>query len=600
MIGLTAIHTHAAVTISEIHAAPLSNESLNEYIELFNDGEDPVDILGWRLGDSKENDTISGYSGGSASLPGKGYAIITDHTTGVYVNYRVAEGALRLSVNDNNLGNGLNNDGETISLWDSDGAFISSAAIGRSERGKSWHPTEEGWKQSAPTPGFSVIRQSPNAGNPLPETPDEAVGPSDEGVEIPEPKNGAPDADVDLPDAAVEIPEPKASVPLPETPDASVGLPDAASSPSGVAVGSSDAAGNVSLTGSCDWRIELLMENNSASIQNVRFKIRAIKEKGLETKISGAVVISAGNGTITGEYAPWANEPAKKQKTSPEYRPKMKAGAYRIQASLQTECEDDDLEDNLKAGNIMIAEKIPAAESVKKARKISAPKAQVKKTVKEKSASNNLSSSITITEIISPNRTAIRFGDILSVKAIAVKGETAKRTVTARVLGPDGAVSNETKAKVMGKGAPATLEFTLALKPNCRRTFRQGAYTLSVDGIDAHDQKSIDVRDNPRCPAAPAASAASSRKALSGQKTSEQKKAAGSGKVSVQASSQAPSGAIADNREKNTRSGSLQQDNPSSIFVSPTYRARQFAVYGLLVIFGAFAVFMIAKKALSG
>ena len=68
------------IIINEIMADTIADESLNEWIELYNDGNNDVNVSNWVIGDDSGNDTIEGglYNNEGTIIPAFGYAIITD------------------------------------------------------------------------------------------------------------------------------------------------------------------------------------------------------------------------------------------------------------------------------------------------------------------------------------------------------------------------------------------------------------------------------------------------------------------------------------------------------------------------------------------
>ncbi len=145
----------ADIVINEIMPNPLYDESLNEWIELYNNGDSEVDVSGWLIGDDSELDVIEGglYNGGGTVIPAKGYAIITDDTTRVYNNFNVDSDVVRLYVEDSSIGNGLRNSGENIYLYD-DSVLIYNVSYLSSETGKSLALLNNSWYLADPTPGF--------------------------------------------------------------------------------------------------------------------------------------------------------------------------------------------------------------------------------------------------------------------------------------------------------------------------------------------------------------------------------------------------------------------------------------------------------------
>jgi len=144
------------ITINEIMADTVADESLNEWIELYNDQETSVNVSGWIIGDDKDNDTIEGglYNKEGTVIPAFGYAIVTDEATRVYNNFNVSSDAIRLYVDDGAIGNGLNNNGETIYLYDNNGNFIDKKTYNKTTEDLSWAYVNGSLHKSNPTPGF--------------------------------------------------------------------------------------------------------------------------------------------------------------------------------------------------------------------------------------------------------------------------------------------------------------------------------------------------------------------------------------------------------------------------------------------------------------
>ena len=116
----------AQIVISEVLADPHS-ESKGEFVELYNAGDEPVDLDGWSLGDSRDvNDTITDFSGpydvglaGTVLAPAA-YALVVDPDyEGTYGDRAVAGGdpgrLLMLTIKeDRTLGNGLGNSKDLV------------------------------------------------------------------------------------------------------------------------------------------------------------------------------------------------------------------------------------------------------------------------------------------------------------------------------------------------------------------------------------------------------------------------------------------------------------------------------------------------------
>jgi hypothetical protein len=125
----------SALAINEIMYDPAASESYAEWIEIWNDGPDAVDLTGWILcgngilaGYVDKADGLT-YHNGGLSLATGAYAVIADGGTGSTAldNFTVNSSALLLHVNGSTMcTNGLSNSGETLTLYGADGATVDS------------------------------------------------------------------------------------------------------------------------------------------------------------------------------------------------------------------------------------------------------------------------------------------------------------------------------------------------------------------------------------------------------------------------------------------------------------------------------------------
>ena len=82
----------ADISINEIMANPNCSDSICEWIELYNDGTNSVNISGWTISDNNSNDSIESSSGSiDISIPGKSFALIVDDDSRVFHNFNVGE-----------------------------------------------------------------------------------------------------------------------------------------------------------------------------------------------------------------------------------------------------------------------------------------------------------------------------------------------------------------------------------------------------------------------------------------------------------------------------------------------------------------------------
>lgn len=158
----------SSIRINEIMANPIADESLNEWIELYNNETAAINLSQWVIGDSNDNDTVEGglYGGAGTILEANSYAVITDDSTRVYNNFNVSQNALRLYIDDSSIGsNGLSNSGETISIYNPNRSLIHSVAYNSTNDGNTWAYFNETWSEANATPGYnnngSIIIEQP-------------------------------------------------------------------------------------------------------------------------------------------------------------------------------------------------------------------------------------------------------------------------------------------------------------------------------------------------------------------------------------------------------------------------------------------------------
>ncbi|MCH7939944.1 MAG: lamin tail domain-containing protein, partial [Candidatus Marinimicrobia bacterium] len=110
--------------ISEVMIDPQGTDSPNEFVELTNISDEPVDLTGWRLGDLNSTDELSSDS--LILWPGE-YAVIFEGDyspdSGAYAGL-LPPGTHILFVDDNSIGNGLANSADSLFLRDSTGTIV--------------------------------------------------------------------------------------------------------------------------------------------------------------------------------------------------------------------------------------------------------------------------------------------------------------------------------------------------------------------------------------------------------------------------------------------------------------------------------------------
>ena len=233
LLGFASL-AEANVVISEVLADPPSGAAGDanqdgqrdtygdEFVELYNAGSAPVDISGWRLGDSSSSETHFQFPPNAVIEPGSYVVLFGGGTPSGF--------AVPVYTDDGRIGNGLTNKGEDIRLIDDTGAEIAVVSHGDWPNDQSLvrHPLDsDTWvahKTASPTgAAFSPGR----ATDAEPETPIEPpIDPPDPPVDPPvdppiEPPIEPPDPPVDPP---IEPPDPPVDPPI-EPPDPPVDPP---------------------------------------------------------------------------------------------------------------------------------------------------------------------------------------------------------------------------------------------------------------------------------------------------------------------------------------------------------------------------------------
>jgi len=118
-----------AVVVNEIMYAPFPGEA--EYVELFNAGESPVDLTGWKLSDrpgsSGSSNEFSLRSGGRLLQPGEFFVMASDSS--LYARFRemdTVQTGLVTVCNQSSLS--LNNEGDAVVIRDATRSTIDSVA----------------------------------------------------------------------------------------------------------------------------------------------------------------------------------------------------------------------------------------------------------------------------------------------------------------------------------------------------------------------------------------------------------------------------------------------------------------------------------------
>ncbi len=371
----------AAVLINEVHPDPIDDESLNEWVELYNDGPEPVNVSGWVFGDASDNDTIKGgrFNGEGAQIPAFGFAILTDDTTRVYENYNVSSDAVHLYIDDSALGNGLLNDGEQIFLF-FNGTLMAQANYTKPGQGFSSSLVNGSFKKSSPTPGTH---------------------------------------------------------------------------------------NNGSVTSSCDYEVQIVLNGSMfANPDDFSWKLIVRNLRGSSTNITSRAAIRDLFGNVEREYSPFTNQSITTQRTSSSFSPNLGGGkSYVLTANLTTQCEDSS-QDNNKDERIF--------------------------TIQGTLTANSYLTLLSVLDLGSDGSAS--FGQTIRMHLNAYRGDTSKESIAAWIESSNGKkISKQSRASVDEKFSNITLTLPIQIIPNCDGEFDDDSYILRVEGLDAEDERGIDV-----------------------------------------------------------------------------------------------------------
>jgi len=131
--------------ITEVLSAPLPGQP--EWVEIHNPNEESVDLSGWTIGDPQRRTALSG------TLSPGSYVVVTTQPLESVVDTIVVE----------RIGNGLNNDADSIAIFTPDGRVVHEVSYGHGElpapdRGLSIALEPERWVVTAlPSPGAADV-----------------------------------------------------------------------------------------------------------------------------------------------------------------------------------------------------------------------------------------------------------------------------------------------------------------------------------------------------------------------------------------------------------------------------------------------------------
>lgn len=144
----------ANITINEVFYDAPGSDKGGEWVEIYNDGSQAVDLSSYRFSEGGTNHKLKSAQGVS-TVPALGYAVITNDA----VTFKSSNPQFGGNLFESSFS--LNNTGETIAIKDgkliATDQFTYSSALGANSDGDSLQKFPDGWKPSKPTPGGENI-----------------------------------------------------------------------------------------------------------------------------------------------------------------------------------------------------------------------------------------------------------------------------------------------------------------------------------------------------------------------------------------------------------------------------------------------------------
>jgi len=164
----------------DVKSPDKGNDPKNEWVEIYNPTNSPVNISGWKICDKDSCDTIPA----SPTIPAKGFAIISGESS-TWATYwtTIPSGTVLIDLPGDKIGNGLANDGDRVILKNASDTVIDAISYGDdtsqlnpaaplSGEGKSLARIVKGYDTDSATDW--VINATPNPG----------TNPSVDGIEV--------------------------------------------------------------------------------------------------------------------------------------------------------------------------------------------------------------------------------------------------------------------------------------------------------------------------------------------------------------------------------------------------------------------------------
>ena len=157
--AITPFYAGASLEITEIMYDLSGTDTNREWIEIYNNGEESVDVSTWKFFEENTNHNLVASQGDTVLVKGE-YAVIADKPEKFLIDWPDFAGIIL----DSSFS--LKNTGETLTLKDADLNIIDSVSYtsdwGAEGDGNSLQKIGGEWKAAAPTPGSANEASSEN------------------------------------------------------------------------------------------------------------------------------------------------------------------------------------------------------------------------------------------------------------------------------------------------------------------------------------------------------------------------------------------------------------------------------------------------------
>ncbi|MBU1974015.1 MAG: lamin tail domain-containing protein [Nanoarchaeota archaeon] len=219
-------------------------------------------------------------------------------------------------------------------------------------------------------------------------------------------------------------------------------------------------------TAGCDWKLELEMSNSIFQGEDLEFNVTVQREYGEAEEISVKGKIEDVFGGLVKEYSPWTDTVVTTERTK-GYTPNLEEGIYQISFLLEgLSCSDQELNDN-----------------------------QVTKLIAINPQYKELDSSLSIESLYLGNDEEVEWGDQFRAEIKIYKGSESKYSVQLYLEKGGEKISTTTKFSLYDEYKDYTLTLPIQLIHNCNQKVEDGQATLVLEAFDLRAEKELEVVD---------------------------------------------------------------------------------------------------------